>query len=239
MLANLQGVSGIPELFATLYTDEELWVIIERLDHDLESLRGSLSTRELAILAGKVFDALRSLHASEVVHCDVKPQNFMVKFTDSIGTMHEFPDLDKEDEYSVYMIDFGLSQRISNISEPGKGSPRYKSINIMKGGQQSYADDAVSAVYSLVYLAQPKSVPLPWSGLEVPEGVSQNEIILQKKEATTVEELCRDVPPPFRRRFADLLVYFQSLEHATPPDYDLARDMLEGKKFHMVHKEIK
>jgi len=40
--------------------------------------------------------AIKELHEVKIIHCDIKPQNIMIKFTNS-------------GDFLIFLIDFGLS----------------------------------------------------------------------------------------------------------------------------------
>jgi serine/threonine protein kinase len=94
------------------------------------------------ILASMI-QILSSLHKYFVLHRDLKPQNFMIK------------------NDKLYLIDFGLATFY--IGEDGLhcpntecctiiGTPKFISINILKGHRFSRRDDIISIAYIYIYM---------------------------------------------------------------------------------------
>ena len=109
-----------------------------------------------------------------------------------------------------FALDFGLSKRFRHPQtlqhipyREGRsltGTPRYASINNHLGVETARRDDLESIGYVLVYFLLGS---LPWQGLKLPPGAANNasgkhRLILQKKQATPLEELCASCPPQFQ-----------------------------------------
>jgi len=94
---------------------------------------------------------LQSIHEANVIHCDIKPANFMMK------------------NDHIYLVDFGLSKIYVNeeneiypdkfVVEAFLGTPKYISVFIHEGHSPSLRDDMISCLY--VYLFS-KTKQLPW-----------------------------------------------------------------------------
>lgn len=63
---------------------------------------GSFGLATVSTIGIKLLDRLEVLHGQNIVHCDLKPDNI------TIG---------KEDTTELYLIDFGLSQTITDADE--------------------------------------------------------------------------------------------------------------------------
>lgn len=74
------------------------------------------------------------------------------------------------------------------------GTPRYASLNTHNGLEQSRRDDFETLSYMLVYLYRGS---LPWIGLDGRNRQEKYINIKYNKEMTTVEELCKGLPPEF------------------------------------------
>ena len=106
---------------------------------------------------------LKSIHQANVIHCDIKPANFMMK------------------NERIYLVDFGLSKIYvdeENEIYPDKfvveaflGTPKYISVFIHEGHSPSLRDDMISCLY--VYLFS-KTKQLPWDVL--PRKSTENDI---------------------------------------------------------------
>lgn len=94
----------------------------------------------------EVICILETIHEIQVLHCDIKPENFML-------TQHT---------NQLVLIDFGLARFIKqsvNTSTTVIGSPRYASYFIYLGQQPRPRDDLISAGY--VFMEQIYGRPFP------------------------------------------------------------------------------
>jgi casein kinase I homolog HRR25 len=148
------------------------------------------------------------IHSHNLVHRDIKPNNFLV----GIGQFSN----------QVSIIDFGLAQRYRDadtyLHVPCRetvgltGTARYTSINAHQGIEQSHRDDLESLAYILIYFL---CGSLPWQHLE---GVSRKQKfkhILEKKRQTSVKSLCKGLPD----EFGIFLAYARTLQFHDKPDY--------------------
>jgi len=124
---------------------------------------------------------------------------------------------------------FSFSNSIS-ISQ-GKnltGTARYASINTHLGIEQSRRDDIESLGFVLMYFLRGS---LPWQGLKATTKKQKYQRILERKQATHPDQLCRGFPPEFRDYFA----HCQSLGFEDRPDYRylkrIFRDLFERQSF--------
>jgi len=110
----------------------------------------------------EIVKIMKSVHEAKVIHCDIKPANFMMK------------------NDQIYLVDFGLSKIY--VDENGEnfadsydqqqflGTPKYISVYIHQGHSPSLRDDIISCLY--VYLFS-KTKHLYWDKL--PEKPLQND----------------------------------------------------------------
>jgi serine/threonine protein kinase len=102
----------------------------------------------------KMIEIMEHVHDKYVIHCDIKPANFMIC----------------KDE--LYLIDFGLAKIYVNdenthvcdtkSDDSILGTPKYISIYIHQGHSPSRRDDIISCVY--IYLFS-KMKTLPWENI--------------------------------------------------------------------------
>ena len=149
--------------------------------------------KSIILIAIQLLNIMKYIHDRGYIHRDIKPDNFVI---------------DNKNGERIYCIDFGLAKtylkrnndHISFI-ENNKfcGTARYASIAAHKGNTQSRKDDLEAIGYMLIYLFRGK---LPWEGIKHNDKKEKYRLILEKKEITSDEELCKQLPREF-------LVYFK------------------------------
>lgn len=108
------------------------------------------------------------------------------------------------------------------------GTARYASINTHLGIEQSRRDDMESLGFVLMYFLRGS---LPWQGLKATTKKQKYQRILERKQATHPDQLCRGYPSEFRDYFA----HCSSLGFEDRPDYRylkrIFRDLFERQCF--------
>jgi serine/threonine protein kinase len=166
------------------------------------------SLKTVLMLADQMIARLEFMHTRTFLHRDVKPDNFLM------GT--------GANGHRCYVIDFGLAKRYRDPRTgrhityiEGKnltGTARYASINTHLGAEQSRRDDLQSLGFVLMYFLRGS---LPWQGLQATTKQQKYRRILEVKQKTFPEELCRGQPSEFRDYFA----HCSSLRFEDSPDY--------------------
>jgi casein kinase I family protein HRR25 len=138
----------------------------------------------------------------------------------------------------VNVIDFGLSKRFRDPktyrhipyrdNKKLTGTARYASISTHLGVEQARRDDLEALAYVLVYFLRGV---LPWQGQTAPTRKQKYDRIMEKKIATSTEDLCGDLPDEFRI----FLDYTRALCFNEKPDYSylqkLFRDLFVRKGY--------
>uniref|UniRef100_A0A6C0J405 non-specific serine/threonine protein kinase n=1 Tax=viral metagenome TaxID=1070528 RepID=A0A6C0J405_9ZZZZ len=191
-------------------------MVMEYLGNSLEfyfnyHCHGRFNPKTTIMLGIQMLDQLASLHRCGYIHRDIKPENFLMGFGNN--------------NRNVYLIDLGLAKKYkikAHIKEIiGKnlvGTARYCSINCHKGIESSRRDDLESLGYLLVYFAKGE---LPWQGLKSNIKAEKYKLIGQKKEDTSIAELCTGVPFPI----TPYLTYVRSLKFKEKPNYYYLREL--------------
>ena len=217
MLKYLQG-TNIPSVKSYSSTNEYNILVMQLLGKSLEYYSEklySLSIKTVCILGHQILSILEFIHDKNIVHRDIKPDNFCMGL-DYISQ-------------KVFLIDFGLAKKYRSsstlchyplvIKKGLTGTPRYASINALKGYEQSRRDDLESLGYVMMYLLKGE---LPWQGIIAKSKEERNKKILEKKLGTTSSELCDGFPIEFEK----YLDYVKNLEYTETPDYEMLRDLL-------------
>lgn len=221
-----EPVQGIPRMIKYLSDGENNYLVIDLLGPSLEELFNScgrqFSLKTVLMLAEQLLSRVEFLHSKELLHRDIKPDNFLM----GVG----------ENSTVVYAIDFGLAKKYMKNKKHieciyGKkltGTARYASINTHKGLEQSRRDDLESIGYILVYFLKGG---LPWQGLKAKNKQERYDQIRDKKIETTIASLCEGLQP----EFAEYLKIVKNLKFDEAPDYKLLRDLfknvMEQKKY--------
>jgi casein kinase 1/casein kinase I family protein HRR25 len=129
-----------------------------------------------------------------------------------------------------HIIDFGLAKKFQDPRSgrhipylEGKnltGTARYASINTHLGIEQSRRDDMESLGFVLMYFLRGS---LPWQGLKANTKNQKYQRILERKQASHPEILCRGYPNEFRDYFA----HCSSLGFEDRPDYRYLKRILK------------
>jgi casein kinase 1 len=136
------------------------------------------------------------LHSRHIIHRDIKPDNFLIGFGKKKNV--------------VYVIDFGLAKRFRDPKtgehipyKDGKsltGTARYASIYTHLGIgikiiiifiEQSRRDDLEALGFVMLYLCRGE---LPWQGMRAKTKREKYHKIMEKKIATTPDEICKNYP---------------------------------------------
>mmetsp|Transcript_31835 Transcript_31835/g.109504 ORF Transcript_31835/g.109504 Transcript_31835/m.109504 type:complete len:462 (+) Transcript_31835:80-1465(+) len=209
----LQGCSGIGRvMYFGSYRDCNV-MVMELLGPSLEDLFNTcgrrFSLRTTLQIADQLLERAETLHENHLIHRDIKPANFVANL--QVQTSNAL----------VFCIDFGLSKRYRHPHtmqhipyREGRsltGTPRYASIANHLGIEQSRRDDLEAIGYVLVYFAKGR---LPWQGLKAKSAHKKYALILEKKQAISIRELCEGCPP----QFAEYLAYCRELKFDAQPN---------------------
>jgi serine/threonine protein kinase len=201
------------------YTSNYNVLIMELLGKSLEDIfenilqKKKMSVRCVCNLGYQMIEILEFIHKKNIIHRDIKPDNFLMS---------------NGDNKYLYLLDFGLAKKYRESENSphypfieGKkltGTARYASVNALNGVTQSRRDDLESVGYVLVYFLKGC---LPWQGLKVKVKEERYKKILEKKKETTSEELCSGLPYIFQ----EFVSYTRNLDYLEEPNYDNLRNL--------------
>ncbi|CAG9312488.1 unnamed protein product [Blepharisma stoltei] len=217
ILSALQGGEGIPKLYESGRTDEISYMVIQLLGKNLGSVQkeygGKFDIGTTVHIALQILSRLEYIHHKGYIHRDIKPQQFLLSL----------------DEKSIYLVDFGLSQKYiydnhhlafqNHCSKVGNST--FASLNDHTGLRQSRRDDLESLGYMLVYMY--KGI-LPWSSTYKVASANRWQQVLNIKSAITIPDLCQGCPQAFEA----FIVYVRNLRFEENPDYSYLKSLLEN-----------
>ena len=211
------------------YYKEYLILVEKLLGKSLETLfldsSKIFTLLDICQISLQCLDRIEFVHSKGIIHCDIKPDNFVVGIED--------PDV-------IYLIDFGLGQKYKS-NKTGKhiefgftgymtGTARYASRNALRGKKLSRRDDLESFMYMILYFLAKK---LPWQGLKAKDLAGKYKKIYLYKKDFNYKSFCKDYPS----EISSLFEYIYSLSFKEKPLYDYIRDLfkkiLEQKKLYI------
>jgi serine/threonine protein kinase len=141
----------------------------------------------------------------------------------------------------LYLLDFGLAKKYRSsktlVQYPYikkkklTGTARYASIHALEEMEQSRRDDLESTGYVLMYFLRGN---LPWQGLKIKTKDNRYQKILDKKKATSSEDLCKNFPIEFKQ----YIDYTKNLGYTENPDYDKLRKKFINVVLHTVKEKF-
>lgn len=210
--------NGVTDMKVITHKDKKI-IVMDLLGPSLEKLMSNQLNKRLGLksviaLAIQMIETLRYVHTCGFLHRDLKPDNFAVGH---------------HDLRKLYCIDFGLARPF--LDKSGEhipfstqrkfcGTARYASIAAHKNEEQGRKDDLESIGYILVYLYKGK---LPWQSIKHKDKTQRYKLIGDKKEDTSEEELCENMP----KEFCVFLKYVRTLDFDEKPHYSALRKMFE------------
>merc|ERR1719428_2238800 len=173
------------------------------------------SLKTVLMIAEQMLTCIEFLHSKNLIHRDIKPDNFLMGRGPILGSR-------------VYMIDFGLAKKYRDTNTQQHitcranrsltGTARYASINA-HSMEQSCRDDLEAMAYVWIYFLRGQ---LPWQGLKAKNKDEKYRLILEKKKNASNDMLCRGLPP----EISTYLHYVQGLRFEERPEYGYLRSLL-------------
>ncbi|CAD8098061.1 unnamed protein product [Paramecium primaurelia] len=223
-LKDLVGINGIPQLIDYGKTqDSKSFLITPLLQRNLQEITKVhlLSLHQTLAIGLSLIEILQQIHQNGILHLDIKPENIMISqpFINVSSDQILKPNF-------IFLIDFGLSQRIELKQYPKKvfvGSLRYASRQAHKGNPLGYKDDLECLLYVLVYL---RNQNLPWQSLkQQPSQQMEIKKIGEMKDAIFNTQVLSQKFPP---QFSLFKSYIETLTQKTMPDYEYIKNLFKS-----------
>lgn len=210
----LSGNPGIPQVHYFGQEGVHNILVIDLLGPSLEDLFDwcgrKFRVKTVIQVAKQMIARVESIHSNNLIYRDIKPDNFL------IGNPNT------PEANLIFVVDFGMAKQYrdpktkTHIPYREKkalsGTARYMSINTHLGREQLRRDDLESLGHVFLYFLRGS---LPWQGLKAPTNKQKYEKIGQRKQTTSINELCFGFPI----QFAQYLTYVRGLRFEEDPDY--------------------
>jgi serine/threonine protein kinase len=162
----------------------------------------------------QILKIVKKIHDKELLHRDIKPDNFLFGIQDDINTIH--------------IIDFGFCKRYLDnerkhiphrVDKTPLGTPNYISVNVHDGIEPSRRDDLESVGYVALYMLYGK---LPWDDLNdyIQDYKNVNNHMKIKKINLLKDE---QIPP----EVINYLSYCRNLKFEETPNYEYLLGLFE------------
>ncbi|KAI9205247.1 kinase-like domain-containing protein [Polychytrium aggregatum] len=244
----MSGSPGIPNAY--YFGQEGLHNIlcIDLLGPSLEDMFDlcgrKFSIKTVCMAAKQMITRVQTIHEKNLIYRDIKPDNFLIGRLPRHNEIQANPNAPPDvDPYSVvanhsptsphpasqiYIVDFGMAKQYRDPKTKQhipyrekkslSGTARYMSINTHLGREQSRRDDLEALGHVFMYFLRGS---LPWQGLKAATNKQKYEKIGEKKQTTSIRDLCDAFP----EEFATYLSYVRNLKFEETPDYDYLRGL--------------
>ncbi len=192
------------------------------LDHVLGSHR-KFSYKSVLMLGEQLLSELEALHGIGYLHCDLKPDNFLMGAGAASGLVH--------------IIDFSLSRKYMRKGAHKKakrteffGNPFWASIKVLSGLSASRQDEIEALVNVFLFLL---TGHLPWQHIKHHNFAEKRSRLLGFRKSLPLEKAFQGLPPVFPQ----IVAYARSLQHEESPDYNWIRAELRklANSLHVVY----
>ena len=211
----LAGIEGIPKMIATGKHNKKTYIAMELLGGSLHDKCNEveMSSKDVLMLAIQSIKILQQMHQKGLVHQDLKPENIMTG---------------KEDNNTIYLMDFGLTKSFLNKNKVHKritsnitpvGTAAFASLNCHMRKSQSRRDDLEAMGY--VFLFCLNNMSLPWD-LENPNEETFDNIYPKKSQLSS-QEMFAGHP----QCFCEYMSYTRKLGFTDEPNYTYLIELFE------------
>ena len=201
--------------------NDDTFLAMELLGPDLHTLlqrapQHRFSLKTVLMVGVQLTDCLEQLHTSHYLHCDLKPENIVVRLEGA--------------QQQVCLLDLGLTHLFWDsatathapiqVYDHFNGTAKYASINAHEFLEPSRRDDLEALLFVLLYLL---SGTLPWEHIQDPESHLYEAMIPLKQDPRRLPALAH-----VDGEFFDCLHQVRLLHFDETPDYARLRDTLRA-----------
>jgi serine/threonine protein kinase len=223
-------INGIPNVYMFGKKDDYYVLIMDLYGMDIDKLYKRSKELEmyenfkliLPRILYQILVIIEHIHKMGYIHKDIKPQNMVIE------NGFEPEKIKKKICPKVYLIDYGLTERICNSEGEHvehkhtgsmSGTVKFMSIDTHLGKQQGRKDDLESFLYIMLYLY---NIELPWQNIKEKDKKKRANIIRKLKETNDYEKMCYELPT----EILQITNYIRKLNFYTIPDYNYIKKLL-------------
>ena len=177
------------------------------------NLKKNFTLKDICLIGLQCLDRIEYIHSKNIIHCDIKPENFLMGIKDPL---------------LIYIIDFGLSKKYRSkrtmkhiqftLTKKLTGTARYASVNALKGFELSRRDDLESFCYMILFFILKK---LPWQGVKAQTQAKRFKKICEMKELFNIGEYKNNIP----LEIINIFKYVKKLKFEEEPNYSKIKNL--------------
>ena len=226
ILKYLSGGIGIPKVyyFGKENEDGKKYCLVQQLlgnnlTEELKKSNNKFQTEKFINIGLQMVSRIEFLHSRGFIHCDVKPENFVLNADSN----------DNDNNFTVFLIDYGLAEPYINLKtkehkqkkdkKGHKGTMEYCSMNSHSELSLSRRDDLESLAYCLIYLWCGR---LPWTN-RGSNGLNNEAILNLKVEFSSYGYKLNAFP----KNLVKLLDYAIKLKFEEKPNYKYIKQLIK------------
>ena len=204
----LKNTKGIPLMYNYGVYEGFNYLILDLLGPSIIDVSLNIENKIKYLI--EAIDIIENLHEKNLVHRDIKPDNFLLNIQKN----------------QLYIIDFGLTKiyfkNNKHIEENNNkkllGTPNYCSLNIHNGKEYSRRDDLESLCYTFISVY---GIELPWK--------KDNNNKIEKEELYNKIKIMKEKPLDwlyeYPGEFIIFLLYCRNLKFSEHPNYKYLKNL--------------
>ena len=230
ILKYLSGAIGIPKVyfFGKENNDSNIYYLVQQLlgnnlTQELKRYKNKIPKDIFKSIADQMISRIQFLHSKGFIHCDIKPENFVLNLDNNENKNTE------DKKITVFLIDFGLAEPYINLKTKKhkeikeksghKGTLDYCSINSHSELSLSRRDDLESLAYCLIFLWCGR---VPWSG-KYSNALNNDKILNSKIEFSSFGTNLKNIP----KNLTKFLDYSIKLKFDEMPNYKYLKQLIK------------
>jgi len=171
---------------------------------------------DICLIAIQCLERIERIHKNNIIHRDIKPDNFLFGI---------------KDPRIIYLIDFGLSKKYRSERTMKHikycyikkiiGTAKYNSVNSLRGFEISRRDDLESFCYMIIYFLIKK---LPWEDVKEKNKIEKYRKIFELKSIFDIDDYKILLP----KEIIFIFKYVKNLKFDEEPNYLIIKNLFKS-----------